>query len=123
MSGGIRFKKGVFWGKAGWCYRAAREGICDALRQTPEGSTLADEISAESHPAQWCEHLDIDEWPKEKKALFFQAVYRCADRFAKEGPVGWHDPSFFPGFLRAMEELAQTARSIEAEHEDAEPEH
>jgi len=119
MSGGISFRKGVFWGKAGWCYRAARDGICEALRELPGGSALADEISAESHPAQWCEHLELDGWPKEKKKLFFEAIYRCADRFAKEGPVGWHDPSFFPSFLQAMEELVQTARDIGATDEDA----
>jgi hypothetical protein len=119
MSGGISFRKGTFWGKAGWCYRAAREGICEALRETPEGCAIADEISAQSHPARCCEYLAIDEWPSEKKRLFFQAIYRCAYRFANEGPVGWRDPSLFAGFLQAMEQLVQTVRNTEAENEQA----
>jgi len=119
MSGGISFKKGIFWGKAGWCYRAARDSICETLRGMPGGSALADEISADSHPAQYCEFIDIDGWPKEKKKLFFEAIYRCAEKVAKDGPVGWRDPAFFPGFLRAMEELVQKARDIEAKHDGA----
>lgn len=119
MSGGISFNDHVFWGKAGWCYRAARDGICAALREIPGGRVLADELSAETHPAQWCEYLDLKEWPREKKKLLFQAIYRCADRAAKEGPVGWHDASFFPGFLGAMAELVKTAREIEAREEDS----
>jgi len=119
MSGGINFNDGVFWGKAGWCYRNARDEICATLREIPGGSALAEEISAESHPAQYCEYLDLKDWPREKRKLLFQAIYRCVDRVAMEGPVGWHDPAFFPSFLRAMEELAQTARKIEAREEDS----
>jgi len=118
MSGGISFKKGVYWGKAGWCYRTARDGICETLRGIPNGSALAEELSAESHPAQWCEHLEIDEWPKEKKKLFFEAIYRCVDHFAREGPAAWRNPSCYPGFLRALEELAKTAHDVEAEDEN-----
>jgi hypothetical protein len=113
MSGIISISKDVFWGKAGWCYRAARDGICEELRSTPEGCALADELSTDSHPAQWCQYLAIDDWPPEKQQRFIDAVCRFAARAAKEGPVGWNDPSFFPGFLRAMEELVHAVRSLE----------
>src|SRR5689334_12722377 len=119
MSGGISFSKDVYWGKAGWCYRAARDAICAELRVMPDGHALAAELSAESHPAQYCEYLEIDDWPAAKKKLLFEAIFLCAARVAKEGPVGWHDPTFFPGFLRAMEELVEMTHAMQAKNEKA----
>jgi hypothetical protein len=119
MSGGIRFSESVFWGKAGWCYRAARNGICDVLKSTPEGKASADELSSESHPAQWCEYLDVQNWPAAKKALLFDAIYQCFDHYTEKGPVGWQDPSAFPGFLRAFKELTKIARNADAKNEEA----
>jgi hypothetical protein len=41
----------------------------------------------------------------EEVTILCAAAERALERLKSEGPVGWSDPSFFPGFLSCFEEL------------------
>ncbi|MCD6050076.1 MAG: hypothetical protein K0Q55_1479 [Verrucomicrobia bacterium] len=111
MSGGIKFPNGVFWGKAGWVYRAALDGICGALRRTPEATELLNELEDETDSARTIQFIDLNDWPLHKQAQFYEAIRTATLRFQDQGPIGWNDPSFFPTFVDAMIELQQLANS------------
>ncbi|MFT3870158.1 MAG: hypothetical protein QM715_17050 [Nibricoccus sp.] len=112
MSGGIKFSEKVFWGKAGWVYRTARDGICAELKSIPGGEELGTELSAESHAAQWGQHLDLRELPENKKKLFFQAVHKYVSAYRKNPSPDSHAASP-TGFLVALNELEQFTSDAE----------
>jgi hypothetical protein len=99
MSGGILFSNGVFWGKAGWAYRTALDGVCEALGSWPEGKALSEELADEASVARTVQFIDLKDWPTEKRLLLCRAVHECYRTNRQNGPVQWHDPSFLPGFL------------------------
>jgi len=43
----------------------------------------------------------------EEVMILCAAAERALERLKSEGPVGWRDPSFFPGFLSCFEELVE----------------
>jgi len=109
MSGGIKFPNGVFWGKAGWAYRAALDGICDALRQTPAAAGLLQELEDETDSARTIQFIDVNDWPLHKLVQFYESIRTATLRYQERGPIGWNDPTFFPSFMDAMSELQRLA--------------
>ena len=93
--------------EAGWCFRATLDGICEALDSAEGGHELAEELRAEHHRAQWPQHFEVKDWSEKKKSIFREATRMSYEKAKAVGPVGWHDPSFFPGYLRALEELVE----------------
>jgi hypothetical protein len=109
MSGCIVFSENSGWCKAGWAYRAALEGICEALAHTGGGEELLRELTDEAEPARSLQYIEVAEWKEEKRLLFCRATLQACRVLRARGPKDWNDPSFFPGFLRALEELEACA--------------
>jgi hypothetical protein len=105
MSGCIVFSESRGWCKAGWAYCAALDGICEVLGGVAGGEDLLRELSDEAGLARSVQNIEVVDWDHEKRELFCWAVREACCVLRARGPKGWNDPSFFPGFLKALEEL------------------
>lgn len=109
MSGVISFSADLEWIKARWVYWIALEGICAALLKMEDTEGLRDELLDASGTAQVVLWVRTDDWPREKKELFARALKLASTTFQEEGPANWGDPSAFPKFMAAMEDLVTMA--------------
>jgi hypothetical protein len=121
MSGCIFFSQSRGWCKAGWAYRAALDGICEALTHMSGGDELARELTDEAGPARSVENIEVAEWSQEKQQLFRRAVLEACGILRARGPKDWHDRSFFPGFLKTLAELDAIATDEKRANKAPEP--
>jgi hypothetical protein len=122
MSGCIVFSENRAWSKAGWAYRAALDGICEALARLGGGEELLRELRDEEGGPRAMQYLPVQDWSPEDQQLFRRAVQEACRDLRAHGPEDWGDPEFFPGFLKTLDELEALAAGEEVGSLDPRPE-
>jgi uncharacterized protein (UPF0332 family) len=116
MSGSIIFSDQVAWFKARWAYRATLAGICEVLADEKDGARLLSELSDETGNAVAAQNIEVASWTEAERKVFYSAVHKACALLRSKGPSEWNDPSFFPGFLTALDELEAKTTSVENEN-------
>lgn len=107
MGVGIALSKDSVWLPAAWCSRAVIRYTMPQLQGEAAGGTKKrlEEMGDYMGAIAFFE----DAGPAEVKALL-AAAERGVVQAKAEGPETWGEPEFFPGFLRAYEELVEYIR-------------
>lgn len=107
MSGTLNINSQCRWMPAGWLYDAALERIGAEL--SLESSSLV-ELNRNARTTE-SGTLNLIDLSKEEFALFVTAVNKALVKAEAGGLSEFHDPSFFPGFLKHFRELAILLKS------------
>jgi hypothetical protein len=111
----IDLDDGRTWRAANWAYDAVVEAIADELNGTDSERELAawlrSQTCAERGPGLGA--VDVRELSPPCRLAFRQAARRAVERAARSGGTGWHDPSFFPGWLDRFRELLRMWEAID----------
>lgn len=108
MAGTLIVADGTCWLPAGWVYDAALERIADELTET-DPALAADLLTARTIVGSGFCDLRPLEGTQFRRVL--RAVNRAYEQVRAAGPIGFHDPSFFPGFRERFGELAALVRA------------
>lgn len=107
MSTFISFPDGRLWWAANWVYDTIVERIADDLVCGPAEEALASwlrgRLCTVQGPGVGC--VDLRELSEEDRRLFRAAAQSALRQAILSGPIGWHDPSFFPVWLKKFRQL------------------
>ncbi len=115
MSAFIALPDGRSWWAANWAYDAVVERIADQLNGAEEELRLADWLRQQTC---WVHgpglgSVDVRELTPRNQQLFRAAAQRAFRQATLDGSVGWHDPSFFPGWLTGFRRLLRMWKAID----------
>ena len=115
MSTLITLPDGRSWWAANWAYDAVIRRIADQLERLPYEGELASWLRR-----QTCEemgpgigYVDVRELTPRNQLLFRQAAQQAFRHAILEGAVGWHDPSFFAGWLQGFRRLLRMWKAVD----------
>ena len=115
MSAFIALEDGRTWWAANWAYDAVIEGIADRLDRTDAERELAawlrQQTCVECGPGLGS--VDVRELSPASRRAVREAAQRAFRSAALEGAAGWHDPSFFPGWLAGFRRLLRMWKAID----------
>jgi hypothetical protein len=95
-------------GCANWVLRTIVADVARVLKR--QGITeLAEWLTSESSPVELYGHLDVRELTEWNQEAFRSALGPALLETKARGPAGWHDETFWPGYLRLFESLAEQA--------------
>ena len=92
------------WIVAGWVFRNALASIADQIAR--ESPTLAQRLR---DATEGFEYLDLRGLPAAEFRSFHRGAVAARDRWLREGPASFDDPSFFAGFIDRFAELVALA--------------
>lgn len=105
MAGFIIIDDGRGIAPARWGYDCIVEAIAEALPNDPDGESLKSWMLDQRCAIHGYGTVDVRGLTLRNQDLFWKAARRAFARAKLEGAVGWHDPSFFPGWLRIFQNL------------------
>ena len=115
MSAFIALDDGRSWWAANWAYDAVIDEIANQLNGTD-----AERVMAAWLREQTCfvngpglGSVDVRELTSQNQQLFRAAAKRAFRLAVLSGPAGWHDPSFFPGWLTVFRRLLRMWKAID----------
>ncbi len=99
MTAFIALDDGRSWWAANWAYDAVIEGIADVLDRAEQelAAWLRQQTCTECGPGLGS--VDVRELSPANRRPFRAAAQQAFRAAALAGGLGWHDPSFFPGWL------------------------
>lgn len=102
-------------GCAGWVLRTMIAEIAELLTQD-EHSELASWLTDDNSPVQLFSHLDVRDLTPENQSAFLAAIGPAYRRSVERGPAGWHDPAFWPAYIKLFSSLAEQAELLAKGH-------
>lgn len=114
MGGFIVLEDGRAYAANNWSYDAVVERIARSLPGTTDGRALSDWLMDQRCAVQGAGlgSVDCRELSPGDQRLFLEAVERAVVTAEEEGPGGWCDPSFFPGWLERFHDLIKMIESM-----------
>lgn len=121
MSGFIVIEDGRAYARANWAYDVTVDAIAAALPDTELGITFRrwlldqrcfDRETGDPICGSGLGSVDVRELSPVCREMFWSAVYDAYARCKAEGPVGWHDPQGFDGWINAFHTLIQLHESF-----------
>lgn len=114
MAGFIVLKDGRAYAANNWSYDAVIERIARALPGTDAGRALSDWLMDQRCVIRGpgLGSVDLRELSPGDQRLFVEAVERAIITTEQEGPEGWCDPAFYPGWLERFQDLLKMIASI-----------
>jgi hypothetical protein len=117
MSAFIALDDGRSWWAPNWAYDSVIEKIAIQLDSTePEralASWLREQTCIVNGPGLGS--VDVRELTPQNRHLFRVAAQKAFRVAVKSGAAGWHDPSFFPGWLAGFRRLLRMWKAIDRE--------
>jgi len=107
VGGFIFLPDGRAYAPASWAYDTTLRSIADALGQTPEDQALRVWLDHQTCAEQGMGlgSVDVRELAPSVARRFIEAIPEALAVERAKGSDDWHDPSFFPGWLKRFEEL------------------
>ena len=105
MSGVIGIRPKVSWVAPGWIFDGVLNRIAEIVQET--NVHLAERVRNGTSDRQAFGYLDLGDWTREERRLFLAAALEARARCERAGPVSWHDPKTFPGYMKRFEELIE----------------
>ena len=107
MGGFLIIEDGRGIAPASWAFDAVIEAIAVALPDDADGNALRDWLLGQrcSVLSMGNGSVDLRELTPRNQESFWQAAQRAVARASSNGPEGWFDPSFFPGWLQLFGDL------------------
>jgi hypothetical protein len=111
----IDLDDGRTWRAANWAYDAVVEAIAGVLNRTELERELAAWLRSQT--CRVCGpglgSVDVRELSPACRAAFREAAGRAYRTAESAGGEGWHDPTFFPGWLVKFKELLRMWEAID----------
>lgn len=102
MSGTMDIRDDIAWMPAGWVFDNVLELVASELQsEDPSLATILLEARIDISGG----YLDLRTLSADRFRSLLRAVERVFNRLIKEGPDAFHDPSFYPGFMKHLDEL------------------
>ncbi len=98
-------------GCANWVLRAIVADVAPVLARNG-ASALAAWLTDDTSPVELYAHLDVREFTPENQQAFRDAVVPAFLEARARGPSGWADKTYWDGYLRLFENLAEQAAAI-----------
>lgn len=114
MGGFIVLEDGRAYAANNWSYDAVIERIARALPETGAGRALAAWLMEQRCVVRGAGlgSVDLRELAPGDQRLFVEAFEKAIITTGEEGPVGWCDPAFYPGWLERFHDLIGMIASI-----------
>lgn len=95
------------WWAANWAYDNIIELIADDLVCGPAEVRLASWLRSRTCVVQGpgIGSVDSQQLTADDRRLFRTAAQEALRRVILAGPIGWHDPSYFPAWIKKFREL------------------
>lgn len=115
MSAYIALDDGRSWWAANWAYDAVIEGIASELDRNEPERKLADWVRHQTcrNCGPGLGSIDVRELSPASRSAFRGAAQRAFRSAIFEGPAGWNDPSFYPGWLSRFRRLLRMWKAID----------
>jgi hypothetical protein len=114
MAGFIVLEDGRAYAANNWSYDAVVERIAWALPETAHGRALSDWLMDQRCVVKGAGlgSIDLRELTCDNQRLFIEAAQKAVVTAEEEGPEGWCDPQFYPGWLERFQDLIKIVESI-----------
>lgn len=106
MAGFIVLDDGRAYASANWAFRATVEAIAEALPKTADGLALANWLRTDP-TVQVYYKVDVRELAPAIHDIFVAAVEPALERQREKGPIGWHEPGVWDGWIKRFADLVQ----------------
>jgi hypothetical protein len=109
----ILLEDGRAWAGASWLVSAVLREIAVSVNAHPKGGPLAQWLRARSTRPNGLMSFDLRGLDAVSRRLFWRGAHSAFQRRIVRGPEGWHDLSFYPGYLDRFHDLLRMVKAIQ----------
>jgi hypothetical protein len=115
MSAFIALDDGRSWWAANWAYDSVIEKIANQLHTTEAERALASWLREQTCIVNGpgLGSVDVRELTAANRQMFRLAAQRAFCLAVRAGSAGWHDPSYFPGWIAGFRRLLRMWKAID----------